>query len=97
MKSKNYGNNRLDSNWNNNSHTDRLKRFYSDGKEMDLQVPEETISGFHDEADGLFILYGTSLGIDIPDSDKGIDINNIYISTVNCIFDTRYKGFICAF
>lgn len=97
MRLKNYGNYRLNSNWNNNSHTDRLKRIHSNCEEVDMQIPEKTISGFHDEADGLFILYDTSLRIDIPDSDKGIDINNIYISTVNCILDTRYKGFYCAF
>lgn len=97
MKSKNYGNYRLNSYWNNNSHIDRLKRIHSDCEEMDLQVPEETISGFHVEADRLFILYDTSLGIDLPSSDKGIDINNIYISSFNCIFNTDYKGFYCAF
>lgn len=97
MKLKNYGNNRLDSYWNNNSHIDRLKRIHNTNKEMDMQVPEKKISGFHDEADRLFILYDTSLRIDLPSSDKGIDINNIYISSSNCIFDTDYKGFFCAF
>lgn len=97
MKSKNYGNNRLDSYWNNNSHTNRLKRSHNTNKEMDMQVPEKTISGFHVETNRLFILYDTSLRIDIPDSDKGIDINNIYISSFNSILDTNYKGFICAF
>ena len=97
MNLKNYGNNRLDSYWNNNSHTNRLKRIHYTNQEMDMQVPEKTISGFHVEADRLFILYDTSLRIDLPSSDKGIDINNIYISSVNCIFDTDYKGFICAF
>ena len=97
MNLKNYGNNRLDSYWNNNSHTNRLKRIHYTNQEMDMQVPEKTISGFHVEADRLFILYDTSLRIDLPSSDKGIDINNIYISTINCIFNTDYKGFICAF
>lgn len=97
MKSKNYGNNRLDSYWDNNRNTNRLKRIHSDCKEMDLQVPAETISGFPVEADGLFILYDTSLRIDLPSSNKGIDITNIYISSSNCIFDTDNKGFICAF
>lgn len=97
MKSKNYGDNRLDSYWNNNSNIDRLKRFHHTNKEMDMQVPEETISGFQPQTDRLFILYDTSLRIDLPSTDKGIDIINIYISTVNCILDTDSKGFICAF
>ena len=97
MNLKNYGDNRFDSNWNNNSHIDRLKRIHTDCEEVDMQVPEETISGFHVEADRLFILYDTSLRIDLPSSDKGIDIINIYISSSNCILDTDSKGFICAF
>lgn len=97
MKSKNYGNNRFDSNWNNNSHTNRLKRVHNTNKEMDMQVPEKTISGFQPQTNRLFILYDTSLRIDLPDSDKGNNINHIYISTLNCILDTDYKGFICAF
>lgn len=97
MRLKNYGNYRLNSNWNNNSHTDRLKRIHSDCEEMDMQVPEKKISGFPVETDRLFILYDTSLRIDLPDSDKGIDIHNIYISSFNCILDTDSKGFICAF
>ena len=97
MKSKNYGNNRLDSYWNNNSNIDRLKRFHTDCEEMDMQVPEKTISGFQSQTNRLFILYDTSLRIDLPSTDKGIDINIIYISTVNRILDTDYKGFICAF
>lgn len=97
MKSKNYGNYRLDSYWNNNSHTNRLKRIHSDCEEMDMQVPEKTISGFQPQTNRLFILYDTSLRIDIPSSDKGIDVNNIYISSFNSILDTDYKGFICAF
>lgn len=75
----------------------RFKWDTTNRKEMDMQVPSQTISGFRYEVPFLFILYDTSLGIYLPSSDKGIDINNIYISTVNCIFHTDYKGFYCAF